>query len=103
MKYRPHRGSLADAMAAVVELPDRAALIAYLADVLRPIGYEVEDADVRVEPYCFDDRIGWDTHIVLLRNKPIAGQRFLDATRGPDYFGAIGFTNGPAAPATAPA
>jgi hypothetical protein len=100
MKYRPHRGSLADAMAAVVELPDRAALIAHLAAELRPWGYMVEDADVRVEPYGFDARIGWETYIVTVRNKRLVetiGDRwFFGAQWGPDYFGAVGFTDGPA-------
>jgi hypothetical protein len=101
MKYRPHRGTLDEAMAAVVELPDRAALIAHLAADLRPWGYVVEDIDVQVEPYCFDDRIGWDTFLVTLRNKrlvePITGDRwFFGAEWGPDFFGAIGFTDGAA-------
>jgi hypothetical protein len=100
MKYRPHRGSLADAMAAVVELPDRAALIAHLAAEMQTIGYVVENADVRVKPYCFDQRTGWDTYVVLLRNKrlttTIGDGWFFGAQWGPDYFGAIGFTDGPA-------
>jgi hypothetical protein len=97
MKYRPRRGTLADAMAEVIELPDRAALVAHLAAELRPWGYVVEDADVRVEPYWFDNRIGWDTHIVTLRNKQLGpGFWFFGGRSGVDVFGAIGYTDGPA-------
>lgn len=99
MKYRPQRRSLAEAMACIVELPDRAALIARLAAELGPWGYAVEDADVRVTPYGFDARIGWDTHLVTLRNKrcTYGDDWFFGADLGPDYFGAVGFTDGPAA------
>lgn len=93
MKYRPHRGSLHKAMAEVVELQDRSELIAYLANDL---GFQLDDADVRVEPYCYDDRIGWNTHIVTVRNKATpSGMRYF-RSMGDDYFGAIGFTDGQA-------
>lgn len=55
------------------------------------------DSDVRVEPYSYDKRINWDTHIVTVRNKEISsGKWYFGERMGPDYFGAVGFTDGPA-------
>jgi hypothetical protein len=96
MLYRPQRRSLADAMAEVVELPDRAALIAHLAAELRPWGYAIEDADVRIKPYCFDQRNGWNTYLVTVRNKCVGDHWLFGAQLGSDYFGAVGFIDGPA-------
>jgi hypothetical protein len=93
MKYRPHRELLADSMAEIIEVGDRAGLIAYLARDLAPWGYRVSDEDVRIEPYCYDKRIDWDTHIVLLRNKEVAPDHWFFGSAKPDYFGAIGFTD----------
>ena len=83
-------------MALVVELPDRAALIQHLAHDLRAWGYALEDADVRVEPHGYDARIGWDTYVVTLRNKPVVGGRWFFGEHLPNFYGAIGFTDGPA-------
>lgn len=87
---------LDEAMAEVLDLGDRAALIAHLAADLRSWGYDLTDADVRVEPYCFDERIGWDTYIVTIRNKPVGDHLWFGDDLGPEFFGAVGFTNGPA-------
>lgn len=58
-------------MATVVELqPSLEALATYL---------KVPVTAVKVEPYWFDERIGWDTHIVTVDGSP------------------FGFTNGPVA------
>lgn len=40
--------------------------------------YPIQD----VKPYCYDDRIGWDTYLVMVRWSPT-------------QVGPIGFTNGP--------
>ena len=80
--FRPHRGSLEEAMAEVVDLPDHAALVAHL-NKLYESSYKPED--VRVEPYNwggqpgpgYDSRIGWHTYIVTTDGSP------------------AGFTNGP--------
>jgi hypothetical protein len=95
VKYRPHRGSLDDAMREVVEIDGRAALLRVLNNEMGAWGYMIDDADVRIERYVFDERIGWDTHIVTIRNKRNkAGIWYFGEDMGPDYFGAVGFTNG---------
>jgi hypothetical protein len=73
-KFRPHRGSLEEAMQEVVELETAQDLIDHLESQ-----YEHLDASaptINVEPYGYDNRIDWDTHIVS-----IAG------------FGVVGFTD----------
>jgi hypothetical protein len=80
VKYRPHRGGLAEAMAEMVEVKDKAHLERYLlasAPLWRPF------ESITIEPYSgADDRIGWDsTWIVMGR------------WNGKDY--PIGFTDGP--------
>ena len=82
MKYRPHRATLAEAMEQMIELPDRAALVAHIGKKMEPWGIKIADHDVRVVPYIFDARIGWNTHIVTARTKP-------------DTFTVMGFTDGP--------
>lgn len=99
MKYRPQRRFLDEAMAEVVELKDRAALVKHLAKDLSDWGYQITDADVIVESYGsgYDERIGWNTHIVTIRNKECgkSGSWYFGKEMGPDYFGAVGFTDGP--------
>jgi hypothetical protein len=83
MRYREQRGGLADSLKTMVHLPDRAALVAYIADYLRPWNIEVTDDMVAVEKYGdgVDDRIDppWDTYIVTVKG-----------------YGMAGFTDGPA-------
>lgn len=74
--FRPHRGSLAVAMAEVREIDSLAELIAFAEAELGH--YSVDVSGLKVEPYCYDTRIDWDTYIVSI----------------PKY-GVIGFTNGP--------
>ena len=69
--YRPHRGSLSDAMAEVVTVDDFQALLEEL--MVHDDGDVREDgSNVVVEKYGIgiDERIGWDTHIVLVNNLP---------------------------------
>lgn len=61
-KFRWHRGGLAESMATVVDVPHRDALIAVVSGGLGLAGTNA----IAVEPYGYDDRIGWDTHIVLV-------------------------------------
>jgi hypothetical protein len=97
MKFRRHwMGALLDeSMDKMIELPDRAALVAYLAADMKPWGYQLTDADVLVQPYGVDARIGWDTHIVILRNKQVGRGVWYFGRPDPDYWGGIGFTDGP--------
>ena len=70
MKYRHHRGGLAESMETVREIEPT---IAALEALLRA-------TDVTVEKYGYgiDERIGWDTHLVCVNGIP------------------AGFTDGPA-------
>ena len=86
VRYRPHKGSLADSMAEVVEFDGtRAGLIGVIRDELHEwptaeILLDHPDAHLKVTPYYGDDdRIGWkDVHIVTL-----------------DGYGVLGFCEGP--------
>lgn len=69
--FRPQRGGLAEAMAEVQEFADKAALEAFL-----------EQRVVEAPWYSFDQRIGWNTYIVIVK--------FKDGTSQP-----AGFANGP--------
>lgn len=82
-KFRPHRGSLEEAMTQVQEFASRADLIAYIKQELDPYSVEPHpleryDRITRIGPYTKDDRIGWDTHVVLVNG-----------------YGVFGFTDGP--------
>lgn len=69
LKYRPQRGLLADALAELVELePTRESLAKHLS---------VAPASLNVYKYAYDNRIGWDTHVVCV------------------YGQAVGFSDGP--------
>jgi hypothetical protein len=82
MKFREHRGGLAESMETLVELPDRAALVAYCKKLLTDWQFDVKDNDVVVEQYTpnGDKRIGWD-------------QLYIVSITG---YGVMGFTDGPA-------
>lgn len=75
MKVRPHRGSLKSAMEECVEiLPTKKALEDH-------IGYKV----VSVEKYGsgYDERIGWDTYIVMREYPNDTGKYPWGFTDGP--------------------
>jgi hypothetical protein len=80
MKFREHRGGIVDSMMTEVEIePTRDALLAVLSDK-RWLGIRevLKRESLRVEPYIYDERIDWDTHIVSV-----------------DGYGVVGFTDGP--------
>lgn len=70
--YRPHRGSLSKSMARVVEVND-------LPQLVRHMRREVESwypedelptlENTKLERYCFDDRIGWETYLVTVKGQ----------------------------------
>lgn len=67
-------------MKTVVEVADRAALLAHLTELLEPYpsAPPVTADTVHVTRHCYDDRIEWDTYIVTL-----------------DYYGVLGYTDAP--------
>ena len=74
MRFREQRGGLNESLTTVVNLNGRADLIAYLTRLLNPV--PVSSEDVIVKAYGFDDRIGWDTYVVSVRNYGVVG--FID-------------------------
>jgi hypothetical protein len=63
MKFREHRGGLEASLKTVVELEATAFA---LARHLR-----VGVSDIQVKPYCRDERIDWNTHLVLVHGRPV--------------------------------
>lgn len=70
-KFRHHRGDLAASMETTVEV----GTLDDLAVELQRAGWS--SGAIEVAPYGYDDRIGWDTHIVTVDGA------------------AVGFTDGP--------
>ncbi len=68
-------------MGTVRVVADRAELEMLLAEDFRPwIGArdDIDWSGLTIAPYCFDDRIGWDTYIVT-----VPGYGVLGMTDGP--------------------
>lgn len=70
--FRPHRSLLSEAMAEIKQVDNR-------HDIEVLTGYKI----VAVESYGYDERVGWNTYIVLTDDMPGYARQ------------AIGFTNGP--------
>lgn len=67
MKYRDHKGSLADSMRTVREVNSVEEIKQHLNTLLYPFGKEVEE--IKFDYSGFDKRINWDTYYVLQRIK----------------------------------
>ena len=66
MKYRPQRGSLSASMAEVIEVPNT------IKDLKLALEKEYPFIDeIKVNPYWFDSRINWDTHIVTINGSAV--------------------------------
>ena len=65
--FRFHRGSLEDSMNTVREIASYNHLLKIINDDWKSWGVELEKIDIK--PYVYDERIGWDTHIVLATEK----------------------------------
>ncbi len=70
---REHRGGLADSMATVQAVRDMAHLVVIIARTLVPDGVAVRWEQVHVEPYVYDDRIGWNTHLITIDGHGVWG------------------------------
>lgn len=64
MKFRPHRGSLADSMAEVVHLPASKQSIADYVNALYNFGPDIGRENIVVQYQGRDERTGWDTYLV---------------------------------------
>ncbi len=68
---------MADSMKTVKEIgPTKADLIAYLKEALKEWDVIITPLTVTVEYYAYDDRIGWETYIVKIKNWGVFG--FID-------------------------
>lgn len=79
-RFRFHRGGLADSMETVITLNSKEELlkevIAFYGDTLPP-GTVTMDKLI-IGEYVYDQRVGWDTHIVIVQG-----------------IGPVGFTDSP--------
>lgn len=63
-RYRPHRGGLAESRYEEIGV----STLEELAEYLVP---QWGNGPIEVVPYGFDDRTGWDTHIVKVDGVPV--------------------------------
>jgi hypothetical protein len=66
-KYRPHRGTLDTAMAEMVEVADKRALVEHMRKSVQhwyPPDQLPTLENTTIEPYAYDARLRWDTYVV---------------------------------------
>ena len=69
-KFRPHRGSLSDAMQDVREFETRDELLEFLNEDLEGMAVLTT---MEIKPYTYDGRIRWDSHIVTAPGHGVLG------------------------------
>ncbi len=78
MRIRENRPSIKDSISTTLEVEGREQMVRHIFDTLGKKGVVVTDEMVHVSHYGFDDRTGWDEHIIVV-----------------DRFGVFGFTDAP--------
>jgi hypothetical protein len=76
MKFREHKGNLAESMETLVEFQDKQALVAHLRYLLRPFNFHVASKDVAARLYSTsgDKRIGWEkVYVVTIHGYGVIG------------------------------
>jgi hypothetical protein len=76
VKFREHRGGLAESMATLVNCDGRAALVTHIQHLLECYGLKVTDSDVKVTIYgtSGDARIGWEkVYVVTVQGYGVIG------------------------------
>lgn len=91
MRFRHHRETLADALETTVEVGSRAGLLEYLSTHYK---HQLEDGDLQIKHQRYDERCGWDSHIVCLKNFEMSPGRWFFGLMPHDYFGAVGHSDG---------
>ncbi len=79
MKIREHRAYLSESMKTVLEIdPTAEAIVRVASDALKPFNFKVTLDMIKTEKYGngIDERIGWDTHIVIIKGYGVFG--FID-------------------------
>jgi hypothetical protein len=84
MRIRENRPTIQDSLSTTLEVEGRGQMLQHIFDTLGKKGVVVTDEMVHVTPYGFDDRTGWDEHIIVV-----------------ERFGVFGFTDGPCLTAAA--
>jgi hypothetical protein len=77
MKFREHRGTLDDSMLTCVEVDDFVGLVKHLQKIWGEWSLPIIPGALKIEHYCYDGRIGWNTYIVTMKGQ------------------VLGFTDGP--------
>jgi hypothetical protein len=78
-KFREHRGGLKESMGTEFAFEHLWQLFAHIDTILMSYGvWDTHASQIKIEPYAWDHRIGWDTHVVVITG-----------------YGVIGFTDGP--------
>lgn len=72
MKFREHRGGLAESMATVVELNTKEEFVAHMRKQAERFGVKGEFT-LRFEDGSYDERIGWNTVTVVLEGTGVLG------------------------------
>ncbi len=75
--YRDHRGGLAESMETAREMADFAELKRHLISIFG-------EGKITVEPYGYDKRIQWDTHIVCHDGRGVGFTNAQVSTQEPD-------------------
>jgi hypothetical protein len=81
--FRFHRGILEDSMKTTREIYSFEALITMIT-----CEWEFEPVSIKITPYVYDGRIGWDTHIVSAKFKGLLDQGFMPVgflNRNPEW------------------
>lgn len=81
MRFREHRGQLADSMETLVTVEDRAELVEHCKKLLEPYSgwvdfWKIRTDELEIKPYMDrpDTRIGWDkTYIVTIPGYGVMG------------------------------
>ena len=76
MRFREHRGGLAESMETQVVVDGRKGLVAHIQKLLKPFSVDVKDADVAASLYgsSGDGRIGWEkVYIVSVKGYGVIG------------------------------
>jgi hypothetical protein len=74
IKFREHRGSLAESMKTVVEVDGRAGLLAHIRRLFSDFGPKFADEQLHITAYGDDDRIDWqDIYIVTIDGYGVVG------------------------------
>ena len=78
-KFRQHRNSLTESMSTTIMIePTVDAILEIAKKELSQYGFNCDQSLIHAEPYGYDNRLDWHTHIVTI-----------------DGYGVFGFTNGP--------